>query len=210
MAEIRGAWHCSCGEQYSGVTTGYLALGKHFKKAERNGETDHEKVGFVGLDTGEIVGETPDEVLSRLDPEALEAEKARRAEARREQAAEARAASKPQKAETARGEPAAAKGLRTGAALQAAPKRRFHVLAGDLFLSDAIPLMFAESVRNRPDLYEDNVLTDQDVYNSEQSEFVNWCVIQTCIREAGFLGLDRMMSEVQRYAHGAARGEAAV
>lgn len=193
-------WECTCGERFgeAGDTAGCGRAGAHTRDMKvQDPEGGHRIIGLLN-DAGEILLNGWNLKGART----LFGITGTKAQRQAEAAGQAPAA----QGKGAKGAGGAA-GLKTGAAMANPPTRRFHILAGDIFLSDAIPTMFQESARQRPDLYEDGALSDVSTYNAEMADFVNFCVIRFCIEHADELGLNRMMSDISRYGGHAPRGE---
>lgn len=199
--DARMWWECSCGETWdeAGDTAGCGRAGAHTRDMKvQDPEGGHRIIGLLN-EAGELLltgwNLKGARTLFGLNGTT---------KASREAGARAEAVDKPKAAGRGQG------GLRTGAAATSVASRRFHVLAGDISLSDAVTVMFAESARQRPDLYEDGVLSDPKIYDAELGEFVSFCVIRYCIEHASDLGLDRLMVDVQRMAGYRPAEEAAV
>jgi len=171
---------------------GDFRLRNHVQRAIRLGEDDHEPLGYVDLDTGELLATTGIGAMKVDDPEGFRAQQESAHQARRQKAAARRAAKEAARAEGreegdeegedspapsrdaggTRPSPPAKPGGTKAKAGGEAPDRKARVLTRDLDLSEMVEFLFRLDMDAFPQAFDPRSWTDLKVRADDMSQWI--------------------------------------
>jgi hypothetical protein len=177
-------WICSCG--WSADEDGSLRsmglAGLHLREARKDG-SEHNILGLYEGDQQIIKGLNLREARDKFMRDEVDIQE-------------------PTKGKKGKQSPQKAEAQTVGLPDLPGKSRKADVLATRIVLSDIVILLFQSDVRAHPELFPENVLTDERVFSDQLASWIETCVIQVHIDHADELGFNWVFDRIAQQMRG--------